>query len=86
MSKEFARIVVASDGHQVLFYTGTNDDNRPVLNCISQSAEGTEGNFAIAFESSLAGDDAARTAMLKADQDFADKVRAQMKPFFEPEF
>lgn len=82
MAKNFARIVVATDGHQVLFYVAANDEDKPVLNCLSQSEDGLEGQLSIAFEDSYAGDALAAKALREADLEMADRIRRQMAPFF----
>lgn len=79
MSKPFAKIVIATDGAQVLFYTGLDDDSEvPVLHCISMSKDGHQGDFMVKFMNNDEGEAASYRALESAGVSMADRVRQQL--------
>jgi hypothetical protein len=76
---DFAKIVRASDGEQVLFRKGENDDEKP---CLFQMTDfdGFTAELNMAFKSEAAMEQ----AFEKADQAQADAVRAAVMQVMEP--
>lgn len=76
MTKEFAKIVKATDGAQVLFYLGTSEDGEPTLYQYTEM-EGFFGSLDLHFRKGDTGWKLAEEALTKADVVMADAVREQ---------
>ena len=76
---DFARIVRASNGQQVLFYTEVNADDGNTLHCMAQFAtyQGT-------FKMCGLPDDAFAGVLDRVDVAMADSVLGQIGGFFSP--
>lgn len=81
---DFAKVIRASDGEQVLFYKGQNDDGDPTLFQLTE-LEGLNAAFNLSFKDDSW--DALDSAFEKAGVEQANAMRAISKKFLagEPE-
>jgi hypothetical protein len=84
MRKHFAKIVVASDGHDVLFYVGADENQLPFLHCITQNKDGVQANMGAQFGEGE--EDKAYEALARAEVGAADAVRASFNEFMNERF
>ncbi|KQP36120.1 hypothetical protein [Pseudorhodoferax sp. Leaf274] len=79
----FAKIVIASDGEQVLFFKEEGDEGPELVQMTME--QGVTARLAMGFEDDEEGSaDAKRDAAFdKAGADYADQVRKAVKGFFD---
>lgn len=75
---DFAKIVIASDGAQVLFYKDNDEDGNPTLVHVTEE-QGVTANMALSFTDDDDGFDKRDAAFDGSDAEKADAMRSLVK-------